>query len=63
MIKLAALKKDFELLPKRWFAERNFVWASGCQRLTKDYKQMPNVLRGLHFVVFAILMLPKATHC
>ncbi len=40
--------------------ERGFAWAARFRRLAKDYKRLPDVLRGLHFLVFAILMLPKA---
>ena len=58
VIKLAEAKKGFVLLPKRWVVERSFAWAA--RRLAKDYERLPDVLRGLHFLVFAILMLPKA---
>jgi hypothetical protein len=30
------------------------------RRLSRDFERMPEVLAGLHFVVFGILMLPKA---
>ncbi|RZI76748.1 MAG: IS5/IS1182 family transposase, partial [Pseudomonas sp.] len=35
-------------------------WAARFRRLAKDYERLPDVLHGLHFLVFAILMLPKA---
>ena len=60
VIKLAEAKKGFVLLPKRWVVERSFAWAARFRRLAKDYERLPDVLRGLHFLVFAILMLPKA---
>lgn len=60
VVKLAEAKKGFVLLPKRWVVERSFAWAARPQRLAKDYERLPDVLRGLHFLVFAILMLPKA---
>ena len=53
-------KKGFGLLPKRWVVERSFAWAARLRRLIKDYERLPEVLRGLHFLVFAIFMLPKA---
>nr|WP_233249097.1 hypothetical protein [Paracidovorax citrulli] len=28
--------------------------------LTRDYERLPEVLGGLHFLVFAVLMLPAA---
>jgi len=30
------------------------------RRLSRDFERMPEVLAGLHFVIFTILMLPKA---
>jgi transposase len=60
VIKLAEAKKGFVLLPKHWVVERSFAWAARLRRLAKDYERLPDVLRGLHFLVFAILMLPKA---
>ena len=50
----------FAVMPKRWVVERSFAWAARFRRLAKDYERLPDVLRGLHFLVFAILMLPKA---
>jgi transposase len=60
VIKLAEAKKGFVLSPKRWVVERSFAWAARFRQLAKDYERLPNVLRGLHFLVFAILTLPKA---
>jgi transposase len=60
VVKLAEAKKGFVLLPKRWVVERSFAWAARFRRLAKEYERLPDVLRGLHFLVFAILMLPKA---
>ncbi len=48
------------LWPKRWVVERSFAWTARFRRLAKDCERLPEVLRGLHFLVFAILMLPKA---
>jgi transposase len=47
------------LLPRRWVVERSFARVARFRRLSRDYERLPDVLRGLHFVVFAILMLPK----
>ena len=60
VIKLAEAKKGLVLLPKRWVVERSFAWAARFRRLTRDCERLPDVLRGLHFLIFAILMLPKA---
>ncbi|MDQ3059469.1 MAG: transposase, partial [Pseudomonadota bacterium] len=48
------------LLPRRWVVERSFAWLARFRRLSRDFERMPEVLAALHFVVFAMLMLPKA---
>ena len=53
-------RKGFVLLPRRWVVERSFGWLSRFRRLNRDFDRLPQVLASLHFVVFAILMLPKA---
>jgi len=60
VVKLPEAKKGFVLLPRRWVVERSFAWAARFRRLVKDYERLPETLAGLHFVVFAILMLVKA---
>jgi transposase len=59
MVKLPEAKKGFVLLPRRWVVERSFAWAARFRRLARDYERLPEVLRGLHFLVFVMLMLPK----
>ena len=60
VVKLPEAKKGFVLLPRRWVVERSFAWATRFRRLAKDYERLPATLAGLHFVVFATLMLVKA---
>jgi len=60
IVKLPEAKKGFVLLPRRWVVERSFGWLARFRRLSRDFERMPEVLAGLHFVVFAMLMLPKA---
>jgi len=60
VVKLEEAKHGFVLLPKRWVVERSFAWASRFRRLARDYERLPQTLAGIHFVVFAILMLPNA---
>lgn len=60
VIKLAEAKKGFAPLPRRRVVERSFPCAARFGRLSRDYERLPNVLKGLHLVVFAILVLPKA---
>ena len=59
VVKLPEARKGFVLLPKRWVVERSFGWLSRFRRLSRDFERMPEVLAGLHFVVFGMLMLPK----
>lgn len=59
VVKLPEAKKGFVLLPRRWVVERSFGWLARFRRLSRDFERMPQVLAGLHFVVFAMLMLPK----
>ena len=60
MVKLPEAKKGFVLLPRSWVVERRFIWLARFRRLSRDFERMPEVLAGLHFVVFAMLMLLKA---
>lgn len=59
VVKVDEAKKDFVCcLSVGW--ERSFAWAARFRRMAKEYEQLPAVLHGLHFLVFAILMLPEA---
>jgi transposase len=55
-------KRGFVLLPRRWVVERDFAWSARFRRLVRDYERLPTVLAGLHFVVFACLMLGHLLH-
>ncbi len=55
-------KRGFVLLPRRWVVERNFAWSARFRRLVRDDERLPTVLAGLHFVVFACLMLGQLLH-
>jgi len=57
--KLPEAKKGFVLLPRRWVVERSFAWTTRFRRLVRDYERLPETLAGLHFLVFAILMLKR----
>ncbi|EAR20396.1 transposase [Nitrococcus mobilis Nb-231] len=60
MVKLPEAKKGFVVLPRRWVVERSFGWLARFRWLARDYERLPTVLSGLHFLVFAVLMLPAA---
>ena len=57
VVGLPEAKKGFVLLPRRWVVERSFAWSSRLKRPAKDYERLPEVLAGLHAVVFCTLML------
>jgi transposase len=61
VVKLEEAKRGFVLLPRRWVVERSFAWASRFRRLARDYERLAETLVAMHFVVFAILLLVKAT--
>ena len=60
IVKLAWAKKGFALLPRRCVVEFNFAWLARFKRLSRCFERMLRTLSGLYFVVFAMLMLPKA---
>ena len=60
VVKLPEAKKGSVLLPRRWVVERSFGWLARFRRLSRDYERLPHVLASLHFLVFVMLMLPKA---
>ena len=39
---------------------RSFAWLARFRRLNRDFERMPEVLAGLYFVVFAMLLQLKA---
>lgn len=63
VVKLPEAKKGFVLLPRRWVVERSFGWMARFRRLARDYERMPDTLRGLHFLAFAILMTQRFVQC
>ena len=62
VVKLPDAKKGFVLLPRRWVIERSFGWLARFRRLARDYERLPDTLKGLHFLAFAVLMLAKFVH-
>lgn len=57
VVGLKEARKGFVLLPRRWVVERSFARASRFRRLARDHERLPEVLRGVHFLAFAVLML------
>lgn len=60
VVKLPDTVKGFVVLPKRWIVERSLAWKTRFRRLVRDYERLPETVAGLHFAVFAILMLARA---
>lgn len=56
VVKHPMAKRGFVLLPRRWVVERSFTWAARFRRLARDYERLPQTLKGIHFIAFAILM-------
>lgn len=56
VVKLPDAKRGFVLLPRRWVVERSFGWMARFRRLARDFERLPDTLKGLHFLAFAILM-------
>ena len=59
VVRLPGAKKGFVLLPRRWVVERSFSWKTRFRRMVRDYERLPETVEGLHFVVFACLMLTR----
>ena len=57
VVKLAAAKRGFILLPRRWVVERSFAWLARFRRLSRDYERLPTTLAGLHWLAFGSLLL------
>ena len=59
VVKLPEAKRGFVLLPRRWVVERSFAWLARFRRLARDYERLPDTLKGLHLLAFAVLMLRR----
>ena len=59
VVKLPYAKRGFVLLPRRWVVERSLAWMARFRRLAKDYERLSTTLAGLHFVVFACILLTR----
>jgi transposase len=56
VVKLPTAKRGFVLLPRRWVVERSFGWMARFRRLARDYERLAQMLVGLHFIAFAMLL-------
>ena len=55
---------SFEVLPKRWIAERTFAWLGKYRRLSKDYEAKPETSEAMIYLTMIHLMVRrlKPTH-
>jgi transposase len=60
VVKLSEAKRGFVLLPRRWVVERSFAWVSRFRRMARDYERLPETVAGLHFAIFAGVLLQRA---
>lgn len=59
VVKLPEAKQGCVLLPHRWVGERSFGWATRFRRLARDDERLAEMLAGLHFLAFTILLLKR----
>jgi transposase len=57
VVQLPDTQRGFVLLPRRWLVKRSLGWLARFRRLARDYERLPDTLKGLHFLAFAVLML------
>jgi transposase len=59
VVKRPEATKGFVLLPRRWVVERSIAWAARFRRLARDYERLPETLKGLHYLAFAIVFVKR----
>ena len=59
VVKLAAAKRGFVLLPRRWVVERSNAWLARFRRLARDYERLAETLAGFHFLAVALVLLAR----
>jgi hypothetical protein len=57
VVKLPDAKRGIVPLSRRLGGERSFGWMSYFRRLERDYDRSPEILAGLRYLAFIVLML------
>ena len=61
VVKRSEGKKGWELLPKRWVAERTFAWLGRWRGLAKEYTYLPESTEASILLAMTHLMLNRLT--
>ncbi len=51
--------KGFQVLPRRWVAERTFAWLGRCRRLSNDDEYLPDSSEAMLYLAMIRLMLRR----
>jgi transposase len=62
-VKLPEAQKGLVLLPRRWVVEPSFGWRARFRRWARDDARLPDPLKGLHFLAFALRMAQRFVQC
>jgi len=61
IVKRSEGAKGFEVLPKRWIAERTLAWLSRCRRFSRDYEFWPATSEQLIYFTMSRYMVSRLT--
>ena len=51
--------KGFQVLPRRWVAERTFSWIDHNRRMSKDYEKLTETSEALIYIAMSRLMVKR----
>ncbi len=56
IVKRSDERGGFEVLPRRWVAERTFGWLNRWRQLSKDYEQLPQTSEAMIYATMSFVM-------
>ena len=62
LVRRPANQNTFEVIPRRWVAERTFAWLGRYRRLSKDYEELPQTTEAWVYAAMTGLMLRRLAH-